>query len=187
MTPLIDCIFLLLIFLMCVTEITKTENDQNLILPFAQTAIEDKEGGEGRVVINVYPAKSILTQMWQKELALPPDAVVTIGGKPMTWGDVQNHLELVAKTAEKTQGGAMVGNRELVELPVKIRGHRTAPFMFVQFAMVYCIDMAYWKISFGTYNKEDFTLPNPLVTYYPEQGSSQGERWQPSTLIRVLN
>jgi hypothetical protein len=163
MTPLIDCIFLLLIFLMCVTEITKTENDQNLMLPFAQKAVEDKDPPK-RVVINVYPKEGKLQELWSGPggLAVPLNAVVTINGVPMSWGELQKHLELVAKTADKTEGGASTGGRELVDMPVKIRGHRTTPFKYIQFAMVYCIDMAYWKISFGTFNKEDFWTPAPV-------------------------
>ncbi|GAB4152570.1 MAG: hypothetical protein Kow00107_03100 [Planctomycetota bacterium] len=179
MTPLIDCIFLLLIFLMCVTEITKTENDQNLILPYAKMAVEDKEP-EKRVVINVWPKEQRLQKMWENQKPVPADAVVTISGQPMSWGEVQQHLELIAKTADKTPGGAATGGRELVDMPVKIRGHRTTPFKYVQFAMVYCIDMAYWKISFGTYNKDDFKLPAPIF----EEGVGKG--WEPSDLSRIF-
>ena len=165
MTPLIDCIFLLLIFLMCTTEITKTQNDQNLILPYAKNAFDDQEPEE-RIVLNVYPAAGIANR-----LGIPGDAdgVVTINGRAYNWGSLQAYLEQRARGAEKSQGGASTGNRTLIDIPVKIRGHRTAPFKMVQFTMIYCIDMAYWKISFGTYNDKDFKSPgNPLLGDTPK-------------------
>ncbi|MDZ7815068.1 MAG: biopolymer transporter ExbD [Planctomycetota bacterium] len=97
LTPLIDCIFLLLIFLMCVTEITKTENDQLLILPFAQSATKDEKPDE-RIVINVYPYDFPVGKI-RKNAAM--DAWVTINGEAMSWGDLQNYLEMIARTARK--------------------------------------------------------------------------------------
>jgi biopolymer transport protein ExbD len=179
MTPIIDCVFLLLIFLMCVTEITKTENDQRLVLPYASKATDDLDPKE-RVVINVFPQKGKIFEL--NNGTGPQDAMVTVGGEPMTWGELQNYLERRAKTAEKSPSGA-AGGREVVNLPVKIRAHRTTPFQYVQFAMVYCIDMAYWKVSFGTYNREDFKYAAPFFF----NGEGVEGSWHPPEIERIFN
>ncbi len=176
MTPLIDCIFLLLIFLMCVTEITKTENDQALVLPYAKLAVKD-ENPEDRIVLNVWPVGHLAAKTWG--FPETSNSWVTISGKPMDWGGLMEFLERRARTAPKIPGPA---GSDLIELPVKIRGHRTSPFKVIQFAMIYCIDMRYYKISFGTYNEIDFKAPNQMFGDTPNNTI----QWQPSEMMRRI-
>ncbi|MFA4985405.1 MAG: biopolymer transporter ExbD [Candidatus Brocadiia bacterium] len=184
MTPIIDIIFQLLIFLMCVTEITKTENDQRLVLPYASKATPETEPTE-RVVINVFPKGKSGMLLYSLMLDTGArDASVTVEGNALTWGDLQKYLEIRGRSAKKTSGGVGVGNRELVDLPVKIRGHRTCPFQYVQFAMIYCIDMSYWKISFGTFNIDDFHLPAVTEDYGDQMNA--GDLWNPPELNKLF-
>ena len=52
LTPMIDCVFLLIIFFMCCMEMSKAEYEQ-ITLPRAYQAIDDKTAPKSRQVVNV--------------------------------------------------------------------------------------------------------------------------------------
>ena len=186
MTPLIDCIFLLLIFLMIATEITKTENDQNLILPYSKMARKDKEP-EDRIVINVWSnrmygkGEPTCSDTWANGEA-PQDSLIMIAGDVYNWGGLQEYLRRRAKTAPKEQSAA-AGGMDIINLDVKIRGHRTCPYKLVQFAMVYCIDTHYWRISFGTYERDYIDAPSKKFGDTPDDNTL----WNPPALRKLFN
>ena len=53
MTPMIDVTFLLIIFFMVVTELSRLEVDQNVRLPHIDMSVLDREPDPGRLVLNV--------------------------------------------------------------------------------------------------------------------------------------
>jgi biopolymer transport protein ExbD len=61
MTPMIDCVFQLLIFFMVCTDLSQKEIEQ-ILLPNAEKSIEDKgDEEEKRVIINIAKAKDYAT------------------------------------------------------------------------------------------------------------------------------
>ncbi len=132
-TSMIDIVFLLLIFFMCVSEMARVENEA-LTLPKALSAKEDKDVVKGRQVINVIYSYDQRTGR--------VDQGYVVRGQRYTLQRLTDFLKGRAEAAEKDEKGVS-------KLQVKIRADARTEFQFVQMAMVACMKAGVWNLSFG--------------------------------------
>ncbi len=129
MTPMIDCVFLLIIFFMLVTELKKMDTVL-LSLPDAESAVKDDDV---KLIINVEGKGQI-----------------TVGNKRRDVDELRAFLadKRARLTAEEVSG-------EWAEILVKIRVDRNAEFRHVQQVLNACIDNKFYKTAFGTLKPND--------------------------------
>lgn len=133
MTPMIDVVFLLIIFFMCVTEMAKLENE-NLLLPRASEGVKDSRPGP-RQVINV-------TYRPYLQGAHKTSQII-VKGKPYPHlKDLEGYLKGQAHLTKSTDGKVL--------LQVRIRADGRAPYQRIQQVMTACMKAGIKKISFGT-------------------------------------
>ena len=123
MTPMIDVVFLLIIFFLVSSHLSKQENQVELSLPIAASADEDPNQQTPRVTINV-------TQDGQYMLAGRPIAADRL---PQQFADV------VSKE----------GN----DLEVRIRGSRLAPYSAVEPIMLACTKAGIWNVTYAVFRE----------------------------------
>ena len=124
MTPMIDVVFLLIIFFLVSSHLVRQETQIELPLPIAKSASEDKVLDVPRVTLNV---KS--------------DGQLFLAGREISIERLEPHLrELREKEGD--------------QLEVRVRGSRETPYTFVEPIMVACTKVGIWNVSFAVYNKE---------------------------------
>ena len=123
MTSMIDIVFLLIIFFLCVTEMSKLEVEA-VTLPQALKARDDTNPPKDRIIVNVMR-----------------DGTYRL--KRMTYSrpDLENFL--VRNALRKT------GPDGLSTLALKIRSDADTPYKYVQQVMMSCLKAKVWQISFG--------------------------------------
>ena len=138
MTPMIDVTFLLVIFFMLVTELTRLEADQDVRLPHIDMSVLDKEPDPGRLILNVRK-----------------DGTITAFGRTITEPELKARLAVEAATDRPGPGEP--SNRS-----VHIRADLRTEFRHIETVMFYCTQnkIKIWKISFGaagqkTYDDEE--------------------------------
>ncbi len=144
MTPMIDVVFLLIIFFMIITDLTQKDLE-DLELPMALSATEDKpDPDEKRPIFNIKHTGEIIVR--QVPLYKPE----THDGKSNPMEDVQRKLAIIAKNMEKAADG-------LPDEHLMVRGDRSVPFKYVQQVMQECAQkgVQIWKIQLAA------SMPNP--------------------------
>ena len=124
MTPMIDVVFLLIIFFLVSSHLARQENQIEMELPVAQSADDDVEQDTPRVTVNV------------KE-----DGTIWVGGRPVSPEALIQRL-----TAAQQQQGD--------DLEVRIRGSRVAPYAFFEPIMLACTESGIWNVTFAVYREE---------------------------------
>ncbi len=144
MTPMIDVVFLLIIFFMIITDMTQ-QDLEDLELPMAQFAREDKpDPTEFRPIINIqYDGKIII----KREEYYSPE-VNDADADP--YERVKDWLSLTAKKMEKdylTEGAT--SGPKVPDEPVLIRADISTPFKHIQKIMEFCgaEGIQIWKIQ----------------------------------------
>ena len=123
MTSMIDVVFLLIIFFMLVTEMSKMEAEA-LSLPTATEGIDDKDPPKNRIVINI------------KE-----EGTIVVSRRTYSPRGLRSLLHEVSVRHRDTLG--------LSTVPVKIRADAQVQYKYVQRVMVQCMREYIWKLSFG--------------------------------------
>ncbi len=123
MTPMIDIVFLLIIFFMCVAEMTKLEVE-SITLPEASQA-RTQSGCGPRLTVNVMRS-----------------GVYRVSGKTYSADD----LKLLVQRHAIREGLGPDGNSTL---PVRIRADANVPYKYVQRVMMDCQAAKVWQLSFG--------------------------------------
>ncbi len=144
MTPMIDVVFLLIIFFMIITDLTQ-QDLEDLELPIALSATEDKpDPDEKRPIFNIKHTGEIIVR---KEPLYSPE---THDGKKDPMVDVKRKLAIIAKNMEKAKDG-------LPDEHLMVRGDRSVPFKHVQHVMQECAQkgIQIWKIQLAA------SMPNP--------------------------
>lgn len=131
-TPLIDIVFQLMIFFMCVTEIAKAELE-SLTLPVARNAIEDVNAPKNRVIINITYSVSFTKKSVTSD--------IIISKEPYNDQD-----KLISFLKGRASGGLVEG---VSDMTVKIRADHRAEYQKVQQVMVACMKAGINKISIG--------------------------------------
>jgi biopolymer transport protein ExbD len=143
MTPMIDVVFLLIIFFMLITDMTQQDLEV-LTLPKAKTAVPDEpDPKEFRPVINVRQTGEMIAK---RETIFAPATDGTKDDEADLMGYLVNTSKLMKKDHFNKEAGTgpMIPDDFLL-----IRADRFTPFHFVQRVMTDCgnTDVQIWKIQ----------------------------------------
>ena len=125
MTPMIDVVFLLIIFFLVSSHLAKREAQMDLPLPDAASGQERTEDGGPRLTVNVMQ-----------------------DGQLMLAGRVVGQMDLKRRFEEKLQEAGR-------DLEVVIRGHRDVPYRYVEPIMLSCVRAGIWNVTFAVYRPGD--------------------------------
>ncbi len=123
MTPMIDVVFLLIIFFLVSSHLSKQENQIELQLPIAASADEDPNQQTPRVTINVNAAGDY-----------------SLAGRPITADRLSKQFADVIAQKGK-------------DLEVRIRGSRSAPYRAVEPIMLACTKAGIWNVTYAVYRE----------------------------------
>ena len=143
MTPMIDIVFNLVIFFLIVTDLTQKELE-NLVLPLAHKAKEDKGIEEQRVIINIV---EIMKDDANGKPTIPTGKYeAKIKGQPRNHAQLKRYLQTKADSYREKDG---MGGSSIFVL---IRADRSTPWQQVQWIMQDCADpdVKIYKLQFAT-------------------------------------
>jgi len=126
MTPMIDVVFLLIIFFLVSSHLARQETQLEIDLPDATSGQRPGEDEARRVVINVLADA-------------PPEARIQIGGNVM---DEAQLIDVIRYESRRARS-----NRE--DLDVRIRSDRRVPYRVIEPIMVACARAGVWKVTFA--------------------------------------
>ncbi len=133
MTPMIDVVFLLIIFFMVITDMTQQDLEE-LQLPVAQNAVADKPNpDEFRPIVNIKVDGSI----WVKRrMYFDPE-------NPDDYKELKGYLKDVADKMEKDAAS------KLPDEALLIRADMNTPFKYIQKVMEQCgkEGIQIWKVQ----------------------------------------
>ena len=135
MTPMIDVVFLLIIFFMIITDLTQKDLE-DLELPMVVHAVEDKpDPTEKRPIINILFDGSIIVT---REEYYKPE---THDSLPDPYHEVKRWLSLTAKNMEQVDN--------LPDGHILIRADMSTPFKHIQKIMEFCGEkgIQIWKVQ----------------------------------------
>ncbi len=133
LVPLIDCVFLLLIFFMCCASLTTKDSPTDVRLPVASNGAEQKDPSH-RGTVNVLPPGSIA-----------PDGSRTTEKKPfVVFGNAVDEEGLQRAMEEA------IKNRD-PQMKLYLRADRTVKFAVIRKAMAACAAAGVQDVVFGTY------------------------------------
>lgn len=155
MTPMIDCVFLLMIFFVLVIDLSQ-KNLEELILPRAEFQEPDDKPDENRPIINVLQNGAVV---YNQEVAYDPN----VHGKD--YKPIYDLLLNIRKTglAQKTLtlkpekvGARMV---DLIDEPILIRADKWTEWHYVGEIMKQCSQpqIAFWKVELAMSEKDKET------------------------------
>ena len=134
MTPMIDCVFLLLIFFMVCATMSKVDQTPEVVLPIAPRAAIP-ENPVGRGVVNIVP------------LGTPVGEGATSEAKPfIIYGQVIDEPGLVTAISERLKTEP--------NLRIYMRVDRNAEFKTVKRAIRACANAGIFDIIFGAFQSE---------------------------------
>jgi biopolymer transport protein ExbD len=125
MTPMIDVVFLLIIFFLVSNHLAKQEVQYKLPLPEAQSGLKEQPSEKPRLTVNVLV-----------------DGTLLLAGRQVT------AEELRARLAERQ---AELGK----DVEVRIRGDRGTAYKHVEPVMLACAREEIWNVSYAVFRKED--------------------------------
>lgn len=152
MTPMIDCVFLLMIFFVLVIDLSQ-KNLEDLILPRAEFQQPDEKPADNRPVINVLQNGSVV---YNQKVVYDP-AVDGTNYKPIETMLLEirrrGELEKTLEFTEETIGGRSI---KLVDTPILIRADKWTDWYHVGKFMENCItpEAAFWKIELAMSEKD---------------------------------
>jgi biopolymer transport protein ExbD len=125
MTPMIDVVFLLIIFFLVSSHLAKQEVQMPLPLPTAESGNENVDEDIPRVTVNVLS-----------------DGTLMLSGRRIQDADLVFRLR--DRLKEVGPG-----------LQVRIRGDRNVPYQYVEPILLACIRAKIWDVSFSVFRPED--------------------------------
>jgi len=123
MTPMIDVVFLLIIFFLVSSHLARQESQMDLDLPTASTGQDDLELETPRITINV-----------------KADGSLWLAGRPIA----KDQLKQKFIEAKSKQGD---------EIEVRIRGSRDAPYSTVEPVMLACTGAKIHNVKYVVYRE----------------------------------
>jgi len=127
-TPLIDVVFLLIIFFLVNSHLAQQETQMDLALPTAASGHETLESKIQRVTIN-----------------LLPDGRLFLGSDEIAVDEIQRRLEV---ERQQTSG----------DLEVRLRADRQVEYRYVEPLLLACTRAEIWNVSFAVIEKESSEL-----------------------------
>lgn len=155
MTPMIDCVFLLMIFFVLVIDLSQ-KNLEDLILPRAVFQEPDEKPPENRPIINVLQSGAVI---YNQVVAYDP----AVHGKD--YRPIRELLLNIRKVGEATGklnfkdeniGGRVV---KLIDDPILIRADKWTEWHFIGEIMKQCSqpEIAFWKVELAMSEKDKET------------------------------
>lgn len=124
MTPMIDVVFLLIIFFLVSSHLSRQENQIELKLPIAASADDDRDLQTPRLTINVSASGDY-----------------SLAGRPIT----ADRLKQRFTDIKSTEGD---------NVEVRIRGSRSATYDAVQPIMLACTESGIWNVTYAVYREQ---------------------------------
>ncbi len=125
MTPMIDVVFLLIIFFLVSSHLARQEAQMELPLPFADSGVAADEIAGRRLTLNV-----------------TGEGAMVLAGRPVSRDELSRRLV----AAHQAAGG---------ELEVRIRGNRDVPYRHIAPIMLSCARTGIWNVTIGVYRSEE--------------------------------
>jgi biopolymer transport protein ExbD len=119
MTPMIDIVFLLIIFFILSSHFARQETQLELSLPAAASGQEAAVDETRRVTVNV-----------------SPDGQLQLAGATVDAAELEQKIQY-----ESQRGGG--------DLEVRIRSDRQAPYHYVEPILLACARAGVWKVTFA--------------------------------------
>ena len=145
MTPMIDCVFLLMIFFVLVIDLSQ-KNLEDLILPRAEYQEADDKPPENRPIINVLQNGSVVYE--QKVVYDPAVHLKNYGPIKQLLLDIrrQGLLTGTLHLKEENIGGKMV---PLIDDPILVRANKWTEWHYIGEIMKQCSqpEIAFWKVE----------------------------------------
>lgn len=151
MTPMIDCVFLLMIFFVLVIDLSQKDME-SLILPKAEYAIPDEDPPEVRPIINItQDGRFVYKKNEYYNPRIDGDNFARAGELLTLWKD-----SVVTDVEQLVIGGKTI---TLVNDPVLIRADKWTEWFYVGRFMAACSqpDAAFWKLELAA-SEEDKEL-----------------------------
>ena len=126
MTPMIDIVFLLIIFFLVSSHLARQETQLELDLPEAATGEPTQEDQVRRVVVNVLPEAR-------------PEGRIQVGGQTISAGQLDELVRYERSQAER--------QKEVLE--VRIRSDRHVPYRVIEPIMLACARAGVWNVTFA--------------------------------------
>ena len=124
MTPMIDVVFLLIIFFLISSHLAKQESQLKLPLPIAQSGEQDTLSATPRVTVNVRS-----------------DGSITFAGRAILTEEIEGRL-----AAAKEEIGD--------DMEVRLRSSRATPYGKVEPVMLACIRTGIWNVKYAVYRED---------------------------------
>jgi biopolymer transport protein ExbD len=148
MTPMIDCVFLLMIFFVLIIDLSQT-NLEDLILPKAQYQQADDSPPENRPVINLLQTGAVY---YKGKMQYDP----AVHGSD--YSGILRMLKLIKQTGNVKTKTENLGGRdvELVDDPILLRADKWTEWHFVGEVMKQCSqpEAAFWKVELAMSEKD---------------------------------
>jgi biopolymer transport protein ExbD len=129
MTPMIDVVFLLIIFFLVSSHLAQQETQLELDLPTASTGAEPEEGSSQRVTIN-----------------LLADGRVLLGAEPTSLDELTERLAFESQSATEP-------------LEVRVRADQSIDFGKVKPVLVACAKASVWDVRFAVLESHEEAVP----------------------------
>ncbi len=129
MTPMIDVVFLLIIFFLISSHLTRQEQQVKLALPIAKTGAHPTQLTNPRLIIN-----------------LLADGRVVIQDEDVTQAMIGQRI---GASLERLDA------KERENFEVRIRCARQTPYEFVQPILTGCVQQGIWNVTFAVYSPEE--------------------------------
>jgi biopolymer transport protein ExbD len=124
MTPMIDVVFLLIIFFLVSSHLARNESQLELELPIAISASDDVDKQTPRMIVNV-----------------DSDGNLFLAGRPVRADQLKDRF---VNALQKEGDG----------LEVRIRGSRHVAYSTVEPIMRSCVQAGIWNVSYAVYRQE---------------------------------
>jgi len=125
MTPMIDVVFLLIIFFLVSSHLARQEVQLELELPSASTGHVPREAAEGRVTVNVRP-----------------DGQMLLGGEPVDAAELARRLDFERQRSSE-------------KLEVRVRSDRRVAYRYVEPVLLACARAGIWNVTFAVVRAEE--------------------------------
>ena len=128
MTPMVDVVFLLIIFFLVSSHLAQQETQLELDLPGAASGLPPDEAEVRRVVVNVLPGQQ-------------PAERIMVGGRLLSGRQLAELIDYESRRAGR-------------QLEVRIRSDRTVPYQVVEPVMIACARSGVWKVTFAVVSEK---------------------------------
>ena len=148
MTPMIDCVFLLMIFFVLIIDLSQ-QDLEDLILPMAKYAVPDEDPADVRPIVNITQSGRVVYKMnTYYDPEVDGDNIDGIKNLLLEW----KNTIVKDKTQEIIAGRSIT----VVNDPILIRADKWTEWHFVGLFMTGCSqpEAAFWKLELAMSEKD---------------------------------